>query len=212
LFDKLEPAIPDFEQALFMCEKSGDVFRKYLTHGWRGESYLVAGEVVSAHSDLEQCLALGDKIGTSFHRGAFEAFLARVRLAQGDLDEALKTSRSAVETAERSGETWARSIALRVAAEVQLASQAPDLDQADKAIHSAMEIQEQRQCRCDLAWSRLVLGQVLTAKGDLEAATKVYGTTGWMFEELEISQGKEITDSALEALGTDQRSVVDSPG
>lgn len=209
-FGKLEPAIPDFEQALFMCEKSGDVFRKYLTHGWRGESYLVAGEVVSARSDLEQCLALGDKIGTSFHRGAFEAFLAKARLAQGDIEEALKTSQSAVETAERSAETWARSIALRIAAEIQLASQASDLDQAEKAIHTAMEIQEERQCRCDLAWSRLVLGQVLTAKGDVEAATKVYGTARWMFEELEIGQGKEATKSALEALGADQRSAVGS--
>jgi tetratricopeptide (TPR) repeat protein len=209
-FGKLEPAIPDFEQALFMCEKSGDVFRKYLTHGWRGESYLVAGEVVSARSDLEQCLALGDKIGTSFHRGAFEAFLAKARLAQGDIEEALKTSRSAVETAERSAETWARSIALRTAAEVQLAGQAPDLDQAETAIHAALEIQEERQCRCDLAWSRLVLGQVLTAKGDREAAAKAYGTTGWMFEELEIGQGQEIAKSALEALGADQRSTVDT--
>ena len=91
-----------------------------------------------------------------------------------------------------------------------MASKAPDLDQAAKAIHTAMEIQEEHQCRCDLAWSRLVLGQVLKAKGDLEAATKVYGTTGWMFEELEIGQGKEITKSALESLGADQRSAVGS--
>ncbi len=209
-FGKLESAIPDFEQALFMCEKSGDVFRKYLTHGWRGESYLVAGDVVSARGDLEQCLALGDKIGTSFHRGAFEAFLAKARLAQGNLEEALKTSQSAIETAERSGETWARSIALRIATEVQLAIQAPDLDQAEKAIHTAMGIQEERQCRCDLSWSRLVLGQVLTVKGDLDSATKVYGTARRLFEELGIDQGQEITDAALEALGADQHSAVGS--
>jgi class 3 adenylate cyclase/tetratricopeptide (TPR) repeat protein len=209
-FGKMAPAIPDFEQALFMCEKSGDVFRKYLTHGWRGESYLVAGDVESARGDLEQCLALGDKIGTSFHRGAFEAFLAKALLVQGDIEEALKTSQSAVEAAERSAETWARSIALRTAAEIQLASPAPDLDQAEKAIHTAMEIQEERQCRCDLSWSRLVLAQVLTAKGDLESAAKVYGTARWMFQELGIDQGQEIANSALETLGADQQSAVSS--
>ena len=91
-----------------------------------------------------------------------------------------------------------------------MAIQAPDLDQAEKAIHTAMEIQEERQCRCDLSWSRLVLGQVLTAKGDLGSATKVYGTAGWMFEELGIDRGQEITDAALDALGADQHSAVSS--
>ena len=204
-FGKLEAAVPDFEQALFICERSGDVFRKYLTHGWRGEAYVVSDDIVSARNDLEQCLALGDKIGTSFHRGAFEAFLAKILLAQGDFEGALRTSELAVEAAAGSAETWARSIALRIAAEIQLASEAPDLDKAEKAIRTALDIQEERQCRCDLAWSRLVFGQVLAAKCDLEGASKAYGAAEWMFEELEIDRGMEITKGALATLGADLR-------
>ena len=204
-FGKLEPAVPDFEQALFICERSGDVFRKYLTHGWRGEAYLVADDIMAARNDLEQCLALGDKIGTFFHRGAFEAFLAKVRLEQGDAEEALRTSETAVEAATRSGETWARSIALRIAAEIQVTSKAPDLDKAEKAIRVALDIQEERQCRCDIGWSLLVLGQILAAKGDLEGARKAYGTAESMFQELDIDRGSEITKDALTALGADLR-------
>ncbi len=206
-FGKLEPAVSDFEQALFICEKSGDVFRKYLTHGWRGEAYLVADDIVSARNDLEQCLALGDKIGTSFHRGAFEAFLAKAHLAQGEVEEALRISHSAVEAATQSAESWGRSIALRVAAETQLAIEAPDLDKAEETIRGALDLQEERQCRCDLTWSRLVLGHILAAKGDLEGASKAYGIAEWMFDELDIDRGREITKSALAALGADLRPV-----
>lgn len=121
----------------------------------------------------------------------------------------VRTSESAVEAATGSGETWARSIALRIAAESQLASAAPDLDKAEKAIGVALDIQEERQCRCDLAWSRLVLGQVLAVKDDLEGASKAYGTAEWMFEELEIGRGRECTKGALAALGGELRPAAD---
>ena len=39
----LDIAVPQFDEALAICDKSGDVFRKYLAHGWRGQGYLMAG-------------------------------------------------------------------------------------------------------------------------------------------------------------------------
>jgi hypothetical protein len=50
-----------------------------------------------------------------------------------------------------------------------------------------------------------VLGQVLAAKGDLEGASKAYGTAEWMFQELDIDRGSEIAKDALAALGADLR-------
>ncbi|MEM1074756.1 MAG: adenylate/guanylate cyclase domain-containing protein [Pseudomonadota bacterium] len=199
-FGRLEEATPDFEQGLYVCEQSGDVFRKYLTLGWRGEACLVAGEIVAARNNLEQCLELGASLGTSFHRGAFEAFLAKALLAQGNVDTAMRLGEAAVVTATESGETWPRSIALRVATEVQIASSTPDVAAAQSAIAAAIGIQTERQCRCDLAWSHLVQGQVLKATGDHDGAAEAYSLTLDMFKDLQIERGIELSRSAISAL------------
>ncbi len=188
-FGNLADADPDFEQALYVCQKSGDVFRKYLTLGWQGEARLIAGDVVAARSSLEQSLALGKTLGTYFHRGAFEAFLAKAMLAQGDHDTALKTSETAVATATESSETWPLSIAMRVVAEAQLARTTPDLEVAEQSIAAAIEIQEQRQCGCDLAWSHLVQAHVLAAGGALAQAETAFATTAGEFKKLGIERG-----------------------
>ena len=161
----LEVAVPSFEEAITLAEKSGDLFRQYLAHGWRGEAYLHLDRIAPAEVDLGRCLALGDQIGTSFHRGAFEAFLARIRLLQGDVAAALQASERALETAAQAGQDWSRSIALRIRAEVLLERGPPHLQEAEEAVRAAVDIQERRACRFDLAWSRLVLSTVLAARG-----------------------------------------------
>jgi tetratricopeptide (TPR) repeat protein len=199
-FGRLAEATPDFEQGLYVCEQSGDVFRRYLTLGWRGESCLVAGEIVAARNNLEKCLDLGSTLGTSFHRGAFEAFLAKALLAQGEIETAMRLSEGAVVTATESGETWPRSVALRIAAEVQIASPTPDIAAAQAAIASAIEIQQDRECRCDLAWSHLVQGQVLAARGSHGKAVTAYQVAQGMFEGLDIERGQELAKAALVAI------------
>ena len=202
----LEAAVPDFEQAIAVCVKSGDLFRKYLTHGWRGEAYLLADGVESAETDLTECLALGDQIGTSFHRGAFQAFLAKVRLQQGDVKRALRLSEEAVKIATDTVQTWSRSIALRIRAEALLAADPPQLTAAEEAVRDAIEIQERRECRCDLAWSQLVLGYVLAAKGEPEDAKKAFDTAAQMFEGAGIAQGRDKTAAARDVLGQTRKS------
>ena len=199
-FGRLSKATPDFEEGLYVCEKSGDVFRKYLTLGWRGEACLVAGEIVSARNNLEQCLELGATLGTSFHRGAFEAFLAKALLAQGSTEAAVSLSETAVITATESGETWPRSIALRVATEVQIASATPDIAAAQRSIAQAIQIQTERQCKCDLAWSHLVQGQVLAAKGAQSEAATAFAATQTMFNSLGIERGTELAKTASRTL------------
>ncbi len=199
-FGRLSDATPDFEQGLYVCEQSGDVFRRYLTLGWQGEACLVAGEIVAARNNLEQCLELGSKLGTSFHRGAFEAFLAKALLSQGETETAMRLGEAAVITATESGETWPRSIALRVATEVQIASQTPDIAQAQSYIASAIGIQTERQCKCDLAWSHLVEGHVHAARGAHADAVSSYQVAQGMFETLQIDRGIELSKTALVSL------------
>lgn len=188
-YGDLPTATADFEQAIDLCEKSGDVFRKYLVHGWRGEAYLSAGEAKAAETDLVTCLALGEEIGTSFHRAAFQAFLAQIRLSQGDVKSASELSAGAISAAYESAQAWGRSIAQRVSAGVLLATDPPDLEKAEQLVQSAIVIQERRECRCDLAWTHLMSARVYAAKGERDRSLAALATAKDMFETMGMSGG-----------------------
>ena len=81
----------------------------------------------------------------------------------GPVDQALQI---ATDTAQ----PWSRSIALRICAETLLAADAADVANAEHAVRAAIEIQEKRECRCDLAASEIVLSEVLAARGDRRRA------------------------------------------
>ncbi len=190
-YGDLPTAVADFEQAMHYCEQSGDLFRTYLVHGWRGEAYLIAGDTKAAEDDLVTCLALGEKIGTSFHRAAFQAFLGQIRLLQEDVDGASRLSEDAISAAFESAQAWGRSIALRVNAAVLLNSNPPDAERAQHVVQSAISIQERRECRCDLAWTQLMLARVCAAMNDVDGATAALATAKQMFETMGISHGLE---------------------
>ena len=197
-FGRLPEAVADFEQSLAVSERAGDVFRRYLVHGWRGEAYVLSDNFAAAEQELSQCIALGSQIGTSFHRGAFLAFAAKVSLHNGEVEEARRAAEEAVKVAVETSQPWAHSIALRVLAETLLAGAPENVETAEKMARTAIEIQEQRQCRCDLAWSRLILGQALQAKGERDAATAEFARAKRDFEQLDIARGMQKVASALD--------------
>jgi tetratricopeptide (TPR) repeat protein len=184
----LDEAVPSFEDAIAVADRAGDVFRKYLAYGWRGEAYVQAGWVLEAEADLLRCLELGDQIGTSFHRSAFQAFLAKIRLREGATDEALRLADQAVQLAIDTAQAWSGSIAQRVRAEALLAAEPPALDAAEQAIREAIRVQEERECRCDLAWSTLVLGRVLAARGDPTGAGQAYAASEALLDGMGMAQ------------------------
>jgi class 3 adenylate cyclase len=196
----LDVAVPQFDEALALCDKSGDVFRKYLAHGWRGQGYLMAGQRAAAAADLRQCLELGDQIGTTFHRGAFQAFRAKLHLLNGEVGEALRDSAQALEVASETAQAWSRSIALRIHAETLLALEPPRLDQAEDEVRAAIEIQARRECTFDLAWSRLAFGLVCAARKDRERAMEAYTLAGRMFEVMGVDPGRKCAEAALVSL------------
>ena len=114
---EIDDSVADFEEALACSEKAGDVFRKYLIYGWRGEAYLLVDRIEAAEADLTCMPGAGRPDRHDLHRGAFQAFLARIRLLQGDLASALQIGDQALQIATDTGQPWSRSIALRVCAE-----------------------------------------------------------------------------------------------
>jgi tetratricopeptide (TPR) repeat protein len=166
------------------------VFRKYLAHGWRGQSYLMAGRREAAAADLRACLELGDQIGTTFHRGAFH----------GEVLEALRDSAEALEVASETAQAWSRSIALRIHAETLLALEPPRIEQAEEEVRAAIDIQARRECTFDLAWSRLALGFVCAARDERERAVEAYSLAGRMFADMGVGPGQNRAEAALAAL------------
>ena len=200
-FGRIQDAVFDFEQALTISERAGDVFRRYLVHGWRGEAYVLCEDYAAAGKELAKCIGLGDQIGTSFHRGAFLAFVARVRLHEGDLEGARHAVDEAVRVAVETSQPWGHSIALRVQSEIGLSTLPQELDAAEAAVRAAIDIQVARECRCDLSWSRVALGRVLQAKGDGAGALAQLIEANREFERLGIARGIERVSAALVANG-----------
>ena len=204
---ELEGPVPEFDEALSLCERAGDVFRQYLLHGWRGQGYMLARRLANAEADLERCLELGDQIGTSFHRGAFQAFRAKLHLSEGAVGEALRHSAEALEIATETAQAWSRSIALNIHAQALLALKPPRIEQAEIDIKGAIEIQERRECTFDLAWSRLVEGYVLAARGEPVRARDAYLVAGRMFETMGVASGRERVRAALATLDQGRSSI-----
>jgi tetratricopeptide (TPR) repeat protein len=208
----LDLAGPEFEEALALCDKSGDVFRKYLAYGWRGQARLLAGEPWAARADLDLCLQLGDQIGTTFHRGAFQAFRAKLHLLDDELGDALRDSAEALEVATESAQAWSHSIALGVHAEALAALQPPKLGQAAQELDIAVRIQERRECVFDLMWTRLTLGRVLAAQGDIDGATEALRLAAHGFGAMDVTPGLEKARAELEGLGQPSAAPPATPG
>jgi class 3 adenylate cyclase/tetratricopeptide (TPR) repeat protein len=195
-YGDLETAVPGFEETLAVAEQAGDIFRRYLAHGWRGEAYLLAGEIGPAERDLGACLALGTQIGTSFHRGAFEAFFARTRLLRGDHQSAWQIGERALEVATETSQAWSRSIALRVRAETLLATDPQRLGEAEQAARAAIEIQAERACRFDLVWSQQILSGILAAKGDASGAAEASAAAIGLSQDMDIAHEPASSNSS----------------
>jgi hypothetical protein len=112
--------------------------------------------------------------------------------ARRDCEEAISTARE-------TSQPWSQSIALRIHAETLLAG-ACELAAAEDAARAAILIQEQRECRCDLAWSRLTLCRVLQAKTDFEGAMTELLAASRAFEDMGIARGVEKASSVMALL------------
>ncbi len=166
----LARAEPAFEAALALAEDSGDVFRGYVIHGWRGEARLRAGDATGAIADLETALELGGRIGSDFHRAAYQALLAEALLADpGRGAEAERMGLQALDQAAQGEEAWSRSIALRTRAAIQFAAGTGQAE-ALAPLREAIALQTQLGLVPDLAWSQRLHARIQQALGHAEAA------------------------------------------
>ena len=176
----------DFEESITASKQVGDLFRIYLCHGFRGQSYLVAGSPARADQELTRCLEIGDELGTTFHRGSFLAFQARVRLEQGDVEAALDLTQKALDVSTEPGQEWSRSIAMRMYGEALLAHRPEDWQRSAQAVGEALEIQQRRECRFDRAWTQAAWSRCAEAGGDTEVAKQAMEVARELLAEMGV--------------------------
>tara|TARA_R110002096_G_scaffold79847_3_gene187441 strand:- start:372 stop:3671 length:3300 start_codon:yes stop_codon:yes gene_type:complete len=191
---EVEDAEPDFEEAIELSRAAGDLFRVYVSHGWRGQAFLHVGELAAAEADLDRALDLGEQIGTGFHRAAFLAFRAELDLRRGSFD--LGSAERAVAMSET--QPWAHSIAQRVYGEILSRD---DPERARHALQTALSLQRQRECGYDAAWTELGLARLLLAIGNRDQALALAGSAerafGGMGMRAGIAAAQEIGEVRL---------------
>jgi len=196
----LEASLRDLGAALDLVEESGDVFRKYILYGCRGDAYRLAGDFQHAIPELTRSVDLGKQIGTNFRLAPILAQLAEAHLQGGDLEAALKFSRKAKEVAVDVGQSLDMAVAFPIVAQVELASDPPDLKAAEAAAVQGIEICEQNHRIYDLAWARVAYGRVLSAKGEIAEAKATLAKAAGEFEAMGIARELEQVMAELELL------------
>jgi class 3 adenylate cyclase/tetratricopeptide (TPR) repeat protein len=196
----LEASLRDLGTALDLVEESGDVFRKYIIYGCRGDAYRLAGDLQHAVPDLAKSVDLGKQIGTNFRLAPILAQLAEVHLRGGDLEAALNFSRKAMEIAVEVGQPLDLAAAYTVAAQVALTTNPPDLKAAEAAAVSAIEICEKNHRNYDLAWALVVHGRVLNAKGNCAEAKETLARAAEKFQEMGIDRELQQVMAEVELL------------
>lgn len=186
----------DFAAALDIAERTGDRLRSYLAYGWRGQGHLLAQEFDAARADLEAASALAEEIGTTFHLAAFEAFRAKLELLRGRTREAAVLAERAEALAERTRQPWALSIALRIRSEILVLQPGEASQQAVRLAERAIAVQEESECRYDLAWSHLARGRALAACGRSGEARAALDVAADMFAGMGIARGIQRTAEA----------------
>jgi len=179
---RIVEAEPDFQNALEMSYACNDLFRVYVTLGWRGQALLQCNELAAAETDLNQCLSLAQDIGTDFHRGAFLAYRAALDLRYGR--DTVDLAEEAVALSE--GQPWAQSIALRVLGEA-LTLKAPV--KANDALQKAIMLQRSREAWYDLAWTKLALGRLQMLSGDGGGAAAALNEARQAFAAMQVRAG-----------------------
>jgi tetratricopeptide (TPR) repeat protein len=197
---ELENSLASFERAEAISDELGDMFRLYMIHGWRGQAHVWAEKRETAEDDLVRARALANQIGTTFLLGAFTAYLAEVRLHTGDVAQATKLCREALQIATETHQPWSLGIASRTLAACLLAADPPDVQGAESAIQEAIAIQQDRGLLVELACSLTVCGRVLNAKGDRAGAKVTFARAAGMFEDMGMTKDLARARDALAEL------------
>ncbi len=123
-------------------------------------------------------------------------FRAEAMMLLGDLEKGMEDAHSARQEAEKAGNRWAASIALRLLAEIEMRRPNPAWNRIEELLLESMQVLRQVRARPDLARTYLTLRRLYDRAGQIAwavdchfRATTIFDELG-MIEELREAQGQ----------------------
>jgi tetratricopeptide (TPR) repeat protein len=193
-------ALADYGEAQRLAEGAGDLFRVYLVKGLAGRAHAMAGDPVRARGVLEEGLALGRQLGTTFVLAWTTTYLAACLLELDEPDRAEACAREALALAGTAGDKYGQFMASRTLGEVLTRRQPPDLPEAERALDEALRLQQRLGTRPELARTLVALAALRRAQGRLDAARAHLTDAATAFTRLGMAWDRARAEQALAAL------------
>jgi len=193
--------------AINALEQSLEAVRAGHTHLWfprvasaLAYAYALAGRPSQAVELAEAAVAGGDSMQLVGGRSLLLAYAGEVYLLAGRRDDARHSAQqaldSAIEHKERGYEGWA----LRLLAEIALASDPPDVTQAIDLARRTLAVAEELDMRPLAARAHLALGSSLAASADANGAKHHLATAAGLLEEMDMQAWLDQARAELERL------------
>jgi tetratricopeptide (TPR) repeat protein len=193
-------AIADFEDARRIADRTGDLFRVYVTKLWEGWAWTRAGEPGRGRVLLEEALALSVQLGTKLQLSYAKASLAAALVAVGELSAAPGLCQEAVGLAEEAGDKFGKALAHRALAEAVSRIEPADRRRTDQEILEAIRIQQEIGVRPELARSYVSYARLLTAHGEHARARELLSRAIGMFRDMGMAWDLDRAEQALREL------------
>ncbi|HLD78064.1 MAG TPA: tetratricopeptide repeat protein, partial [archaeon] len=193
-------AITGLEEARQIADRTGDLFRVYLTKLWEGRVHISVGDPRRGQVLLEEALVLSNQLGTKFMLGHLKANLAAALVAVGDFDAATRLCQEAIQLAGETGEKFGKALAHRVLAEAVSRIEPADRSRTDHEILEAIRIQQEIGVRPELARSYVSYARLLTAHGEDARARELLSRAIGMFRDMRMAWDLERAEQALREL------------
>jgi predicted ATPase/DNA-binding winged helix-turn-helix (wHTH) protein len=160
-----ELAIEEFEASRRVAERSGNLFRVYVSQFWLGWVLVRSGETDRARTLLEEAVKLATHLGTAFMLSWVEGILASASYCDG-YESALFMCNSALARANKTGDKFGAALALRSRAEILVRRDPSTSLRAIGDISRTIELQREIGVRPELARSYITEANLLRTIGE----------------------------------------------
>ncbi len=191
-------AITDFEEARRIADRTGDLFRVYMTKLWEGWACTRAGNPGRGRILLEEGLTLSAQIGTRMQHSYAKANLAAALVAMGELEAVVPLCQEAIRLAEEAGDQFGKGLAHRTLAEALFCLDPADPQKSERAIVESIRIHQEIGARSELARTYVSYARLLKAKGEMEKAREHLATAIGMFKEMGMAWDLARAEQALQ--------------
>jgi DNA-binding SARP family transcriptional activator len=181
----------------------------FMLLGLRGLALAHLGQPRQGIQAIRPALAWAERAGHRVFHYLPRMFLSQALLLAGEHASALAEIRLALEQARLGGNRWAVGVALRLLAEVQWRTPAPDWSQVENCLIESMQVLRQVRARPDLARTYLALRRLYDRAGQIAWAVDCHFRATSIFEELGMSE--ELRQAQGQA-ARDRRGAVVIPG